>query len=77
MERYILNRRNILTAGLATLTLLATAGCATLKHAKIEPVYFDSPQSYIDNSSQGPNSTSESVKGKKLPTIYVGIKGRF
>ena len=48
MENYrLFNKRNLLITGLATLVLLATAGCATLKNEKIEPTYSKPLQSKV------------------------------
>jgi len=72
MEKYLLNKRNLLITGLAALALLATTGCQTLK-SRIEPVYYhDNRGVYVDDNAREHAAREESLQGKNTP-VYATL----
>jgi len=77
MEKYrLFNRKNLLIAGLAAITLLATAGCQTLKPIKIEPIYYDSQQAYNgDNTGDYDfRELGSFFRNRDLLNAHMGVK---
>jgi hypothetical protein len=64
--------RNILTAGLTTLALLATTGCQTFQPRNYEPNQCDQKGVYVDNNARDHSARENSLQGRDTlvyPTI--------
>jgi len=72
MEKYtIFNKRNLITAGLAAITLLIP-GCQTLQPRNYNPIDYDQLGVYVDNNERDHSAKVESLQGKNTP-VYPTI----